>query len=325
MTMIRRQFLGSLGACAAHLAAVSVAGTAATKRLFAANARGPVVSEEPWGRLEQLGDGIWALISTPLNEHLRSSLTVANGGIVAGRDGVAVIEGLVSEDGARWLASAARELTGRPPDHVVLTHYHGDHSNGLPAHQTDGEAILHASATTLDTLRRDAAEKDREAPTSGFEEDRLELINERRSSWIDLGDRRLEVRPASGHTKSDLFIVLEDPAILWCGDLVWNGLVPNYMDAIPSRLSTSVRTLAAEPCEMWVPGHGDLADRSVLDRYLALIDDIEDAARRAVAAGDPPEAAAADYAPPESLGEWVTFSPRYYEVAFRAWEQELRR
>lgn len=240
--MLRRRFLGSLGACAAHLAAVSVAGTTATKRLFAARARGPVVSQEPWGRLEQLGDGIWALISTPLNEHPRSSLTVANGGIVAGRSGVVLIEGLVSEEGARWLASAARELTGRSPDHVVLTHYHGDHSSGLSALRTDGEAMLHASATTLETLRRNAAEGDREDPTSGFEEGRLELVDERRPSSIDLGDRRLEVRPASGHTQSDLFIVLEDPAILWCGDLVWNGLVPK-----PSRLASR------RVCGRWRP------------------------------------------------------------------------
>lgn len=278
----------------------------------------------PGNAVEQLGDGIWALVSTPLKDDPRARLTVANGGIVAGRDGVVLIEGLVSEDGARWLADAARELTGRPPDHVVLTHYHADHSNGLSAHRTDGEAILHASDTTLETLRREAADDDREAPTSGFEEDRLDLADERRPSRIDLGDRRLEIRPASGHTQSDLFVLLEDPAILWCGDLVWDGFVPNYMDAIPSRLSASVRTLTDEPCDVWVPGHGDLADRGALDRYVALIDEIEDAARRAIIAGDPPEAAAAEYAPPESLGEWVSFSPRYYEVAFRAWQQELQ-
>lgn len=322
--MLRRRFLGALGACAAHLMATSVSGAAATRRRFAARPRGPVVLQEPWGRLEQLGEGLWALISTPLNDNPRARMTVANGGIVAGRDGVVLVEGLVSEAGARWLADAARELTGRRPDHVVLTHYHSDHSNGLSALGTDGGVVLHASATTLETLSLDA-EPEREAPTSGFDEGRLRLADEAGPSWIDLGDRRLEIRPASGHTQSDLFVLLEDPAILWCGDLVWNGLVPNYMDAIPSRLSTSVRELAAEPCETWVPGHGDLADRSALDAYLALIDDIEDAARRAIAAGDPPEAAAAEYAPPESLGEWVTFSPRYYEVAFRAWQQELNR
>jgi hypothetical protein len=28
--------------------------------------------------------------------------------------------------------------------------------------------------------------------------------------------------------------------------------------------------------------------------------------------------------PPDKLGEWVRFSDDYYEVAFRAWEKELR-
>lgn len=321
--MRRRDFVATLGGCAAHLAAVGAASRPGVRRLFAARPRGPVVAEEPWGRLERLSDGVWTLVSTPLADDPRASLTVANGGIVAGRDGVALIEGLVSPDGARWLAAQARELTGRDPDHVILTHYHGDHSNGLSAHYEDREAILHAAQTTLDTLRRGAEERGREASTDGFAGERLAVVPEGGPTRLDLGDRRLEIRPAVGHTDSDLWIALEDPHITWCGDLVWNGMVPNYMDAIPSRLSTSVRALAGEPSDTWVPGHGDLADGDDMDRYVAFIDAIEDAARRAFGTGTPAEAAAAEYRPPEGLGEWVAFSPRYYEVAFRAWEREL--
>lgn len=322
--MRRREFVASIGACAAHLAAAGAAGGFMARRLFAANPRGVVARDEPWGRLERVADGVWALVSTPLVDDPRASLTVANGGIVAGRAGVVLIEGLVSREGARWLAAAARELTGRAPDHVVLTHYHGDHSNGLAAHHEDGAAILHATRTTLETLRTGAAKRGREPATRGFAGDRLALVAGDRSTVLDLGDRRLWIRPALGHTDSDLWIVLDDPHVVWCGDLVWNGLVPNYVDAIPSRLSASVGALIAEPAEIWVPGHGDLADRSALLRYAQLIDDVEEAARRALAAGTPIEAAAAEYRPPTTLGEWVAFSPRYYEVAFTAWERELR-
>ncbi len=321
--MHRRNFVATLGGCAAHLAAVGAAGGFGMRRLFAARPRGPVVAEEPWGRLEQLSDGVWALISTPLVDDPKARLTVANGGIIAGRSGVALVEGLVSPEGARWLASAARELTGRAPDHVILTHYHGDHSTGLSALYEDGDAILHASQTTLATLQRSAEENGRVLSTKGFADERLTLVGEGGPSRLDLGDRRLEIRPALGHTDSDLWIVLEDPHITFCGDLVWNHMVPNYVDAIPSRLSTSVRALVDEPADPWVPGHGDLADSADLDQYLTFIDAIEDAARRAIAAGTPPEAAAAEYRPPPTLGEWVAFSPRYYEVAFRAWEREL--
>lgn len=325
--MRRREFVASMGVCGAYVAATLGAGTAATRRAFAACPGGKVVAKEPWGRLEEVAEGAWALISTPLREHPEAHLTVANGGIVAGRSGVAVVEGLVSEEGARWLATAALELTGRRPDHVVLTHHHGDHSSGLPAYAGGGGMesgpILHASAVTLDTLRRGAERRDRESPAAGFAGDRLRIVDGREALSIDLGGRRIDIDAASGHTDSDLFVILDDPRIVWCGDLVWNGLFPNYVDATPSRLSDSVRRLAREPAGTWVPGHGDLADHDEIDRYLALIGEIEDAARRGFAAGDAPSAIADGYRPPESLGEWVLFSPRYYEVAFEAWHREL--
>lgn len=322
--MRRRDFMRALGGCAAYAAATLAAGTAATRRAFAARPRGRVLAQEPWGRLEQVAEGAWALVSTPLSDDPRAHLTVANGGIVAGRDGVALIEGLVSEEGARWLVEAARELTGRRPEHVILTHYHGDHSTGLRAHATGGP-VLHASRTSLDTLRREANRRDREPAHAGYGDERLRFIGENPATrqWLDLGGRRLEIRPAAGHTDSDLVVVQEDPRIVWCGDLVWNGMFPNYVDATPSRLSRSVRDLAAESAETWVPGHGDVADRQAIERYVALIDDVEVAARRGAEAGDSPEATASSYRPPESLGEWVTFSPRYYETAFRAWAREL--
>ena len=118
--------------------------------------------------------------------------------------------------------------------------------------------------------------------------------------------------------------MLEDPRIVWCGDLVWNGLFPNYVDATPSVLSRNVRALLAEPAERWVPGHGSLADRAAVVSYLALLDDVEAAARRATLAGIPASDAARGYRPPASLGEWVLFGDRYYAVALGAWERELR-
>lgn len=327
--MRRREFVRAAGACSAYVAATLAAGTTATRRAFATRPGSPVAASEPWGRLEEVAEGVWALISTPLADHPRAHLTVANGGIVAGRDAVALIEGLASAEGAGWLAAAARKLTGRSPDLIVLTHYHGDHSSGLDAYgaATADAPVLHASATTLDTLREGARRRDREPPTAAFTGGHLRLVGETggnaAATTIDLGGPRLEIHSSAGHTDSDLFVVLEEPRIAWCGDLVWNEMFPNYMDATPSRLSASVRRLASEPADVWVPGHGDLADRAAIDRYVALIDDVEDAARRGVARGDPPDAAAAAYRPPEALGEWVMFSPRYYEVAFEAWYGEL--
>jgi hypothetical protein len=55
-----------------------------------------------------------------------------------------------------------------------------------------------------------------------------------------------------------------------------------------------------------------------------VLDLIETAARRAVAAGTPAEAAAKEIVIPATLGEWVLFNPAYFQVALQAWEKELR-
>ena len=321
----RRTFLAGAGSCAAHLLFTLGAGAVTTRTRFSARPGGAVIRREPWGRIENLADGVWALVSTPLNEAPNAMRTFSNGGIIAGRDGVVIVEGFASEEGARWMAETARSLTGKWPTHIVLTHYHGDHSNGLAGYEADGARpiFLSTGQTRADLEARSQERGERSPALATLFGDRVELVEGEAAFLLDLGGRRLRITPRSGHTRSDLDVVLEDPRLVWCGDLVWNGLFPNYMDATPSELSRHVRALLEEPAERWVPGHGSLADRKALETYLALLDDVGAAARRAIAAGTPIEVAARDYCPPAGLGEWVLFSPGYYEVAFGAWEREV--
>jgi glyoxylase-like metal-dependent hydrolase (beta-lactamase superfamily II) len=119
-------------------------------------------------------------------------------------------------------------------------------------------------------------------------------------------------------------IELEEPSVVWCGDLVWNHMFPNYRDAIPSLLSQSVRALTRSGRTVYVPGHGSLADQADLDLYIQVIDRVEMTARRAFERGASAAEAAKEFGLPASLGEWMMFSPRYYEVALSAWERELK-
>ena len=126
--LTRRDFLVSSGTCAAHLALASSLMPVAARRAWAASPLGNVVAREPFGNLERVADGVWALISTPLGG---DRTTISNGGLIVGHDAVLAIEGFNQPQGAQWLAGKARELTGRWPTHVVLTHYHADHANGV--------------------------------------------------------------------------------------------------------------------------------------------------------------------------------------------------
>jgi glyoxylase-like metal-dependent hydrolase (beta-lactamase superfamily II) len=312
----RRAFLGRAAGCSGWLMASLAGASLPARRLFASTPGGAIDRVEPWGRLERVADGVWMLISTPLaGDHATAMRTFSNGGLVAGREAVLAVEGFASEDGSRWLSDAALRLTGRRPTHVVLTHYHGDHAAGLGGYRAGGAATrILGTATTRDLLRR-------KRPGAVAPET---LLPGDRATELDLGGRAVRITPRDGHTASDLTIETVDPRVVWCGDLVWIGLFPNFVDATPSRQTAHVRQLLAEPATLWVPGHGSAARTGELRRFLALLESVEDGARRAVQRGISAEVAAREWKPPAAAGDWVRFSDDYYQVAFHAWERELR-
>ncbi|MGQ0646949.1 MAG: MBL fold metallo-hydrolase [Gemmatimonadaceae bacterium] len=314
----RREFIGTAGSCAAHLAMVAAGLPFLSRRLWAAQPLGSVVAQEPFGRLEQVAEGIWALISTPLTG---DRTTLSNGGLIAGRSGVLAIEGFMTPEGARWLAGKSRELTGKWPTHVAITHYHADHSNGVAGYAGDGTATVHLTAATLGLVL------EKNQPTDATRAAALNdavLLDTTRESSIDLGGRTVRMVPRTGHTASDITVEVDDPSVVFCGDLVWNGMFPNYVDARPIALATNVNALRRTRTTTYVPGHGNVGTEADVARYVAMLGEVEDAARRAVREGLSAEQAAAAFHLPEALGEWTLFNRAFFQRAFEAWGRELR-
>jgi glyoxylase-like metal-dependent hydrolase (beta-lactamase superfamily II) len=298
------------------------------------------VAEEPFGRLERIGEGLYALISTPLGGDYS---TVSNGGIIVGGEGTLVVEAFQTAEGAEWLARQARELTGRWPSHVLVTHYHGDHTRGVEGYadpglrgeprDTEGVAggdpglrspsppKLLATATTR-SLTVESLPNDAPQPLRRLWAD-VVLLPPEEGEDLDLGGRLVRFVPRHGHTSSDVCVEVPAVGLVWCGDLVWNGMFPNYMDAIPSALSTAVRRLRLGEWTAWVPGHGPMAGPGDMDRYMAVIDGIEETARRASREGWTSEEAGERHTIPPDLGEWTLFNPSYFQRAIEAWLKEL--
>jgi len=312
--LTRRDFLARTSSCAAHIGLMSAASPPLMRLGWLAQERFPVVASAPWGRLVRVAEGIWALVSTPLEDRT----TLCNGGIVAGRAGVVVIEGFATARGAEWMAEQARQLTGRYPTHVVLTHYHGDHTGGLAGSAPNGVTDVLATERTRDLIR----ERIDGAP--GQILDDAELLLGRRPTEVDLGDRSLILVPRRGHTESDITVEVPDASVVFSGDLIWNAMFPNYVDAEPSRLSREVRVMRLLASTTYVPGHGPVADVAAVDRYIALLDSVEEAARAAVERGMSAEEAGAAYSLPAGLEQWTLFSPNYFARAIGAWMRELQ-
>lgn len=314
----RRAFLKASGSCAAHLALAATFAPDIVRAAWSAPARGLVVARELWGRLERVADGVWALISAPLSG---DRTTLCNGGIIAGRNGVMAVEGLFTSHGARWMASQARQLTGRWPTHVVLTHYHADHANGVDGFIAEGfpTRVLSSAATRELVLTKNTPLTD--SRTAALRD--AIVLHAANETVVDLGGRQVRIVPRSGHTSSDMSVELDDPSLVFTGDLVWNGMIPNFVDAVPTELARQVRALRRERSTIYVPGHGAVADAQAFDRYLAVLGEIETAARAAHARGTPAADAGRAFALSPALGEWALFGPTFYERAFVAWNREL--
>jgi glyoxylase-like metal-dependent hydrolase (beta-lactamase superfamily II) len=316
--LTRREFLFQSGSCASHVILAAAVAPLWAREAWTRRSLGPVVAAEPFARLEDLGGGVWALVSTPLSGDYT---TVSNGGIVAGKDGVLAIEGFMQPAGAKWLATQARQLTGKWPTHVLLTHYHSDHVNGVAGYFDEGAApSLRATGITRDWAR------DKNKPADPARTTALAgavMVDPTQESTVDLGGRTVKVIPRAGHTESDVSAIVEDPRIVFAGDLVWNGMFPNYVDAKPTLLGQSVRALKDGRDPTYVPGHGPLARNADIDRYLAMLDEVERAAKAAHQRGVTAAQGAAEYTLPPSLGEWTLFAKSFIATAFGAWYKEL--
>lgn len=334
MSISRRRFVAAAAGCASGLATAASCASylAAVGPLLPARAAarwnrkgvgdrpagGRIVAQEPWARIEEVGPGMFAVVSTPLNGDYT---TLCNGGIIGGSAETLVVEAFASERGAAWVAGKARELTGRWPGQLVVSHYHSDHSAGSGGFAPDGGAVppIHATETTRNLV---LTSLDNEGALQPWVD--AVYVPEDGPVEFDLGDRVVAVEPRTGHTASDLTVAVDGgEGPVWCGDLVWNAMFPNYRDAVPSRLSRSVRALGGLPATTFVPGHGPLADAEAMAGYIALIDSVETAAREAGRLGRTAEEAANDYEVPAELGDWALFNPSYYQRAIEAWMREL--
>ncbi|MEP6491796.1 MAG: MBL fold metallo-hydrolase [bacterium] len=315
----RRSFLAQSGSCAAHLALAAAVMPRFARDLWARQPLGSVVAREPFGNLEKVADGVWALVSTPLGG---DNTTVSNGGIIAGKNAVLAIEGFNRPEGAVWMAGKARELTGKWPTHVALTHYHSDHANGVAGYVTDTE---HPIIRSTEKTRELVLERNKPGDPARLAALRdAILLSGTDPTELDLGGKTVRVIPRIGHTDSDVSLELDDPSLVFCGDLFWNAMFPNFVDAMPTKLAVSVRALKRTRDTIYVPGHGAVGRAPEFDRYVAMLDEVERGAKKAFASGASAEEAGTAFTLPAALGDWTLFNKIFFQRAFEAWYKELK-
>ena len=304
------------------------------RRAGAASGTPGLVAESPFAGIMEIGDGLFAVISTPLDAEGRFThpQSLCNGGLIVGDDRVLSVDAYYTPEGAAWVDEQAQRLFGRRVTDVICTHLHLDHTGGLAGFQNGAEGPeIYMTATTW-ALMVEQYSRGRPVEGTPFTAPPARLVgptrmieDESTPVSIDLGGRSVTVLPLAGHTPSDLAILVDDAPVTYGGDLAWWGLFPNYMDAVPSALGPSVERLMADGSRLMVPGHGSLITTDRMAPYVELIDSVEAAAVDARERGITAAAAAAAYALPAAVADWKFFNPRYPETAIAAWFREWDR
>jgi glyoxylase-like metal-dependent hydrolase (beta-lactamase superfamily II) len=207
------------------------------------------------------------IVSTPVGGSVHMLVGAGgNIGVSVGEDGILMIDDQYAPLAER-ITDAISELSDAPKRFVINTHYHGDHtgSNAFFAENKGVTIFAHENVRI-----RLAAGED-------LEEGMLPVVTYQDGIKFHLNNETIHVfHLAEGHTDGDSAVWFEQPDVLHTGDLFFKDMFP-YIDlgagGTVGGYIQSVETLLSKIDDdtKVIPGHGGLANKADLQRFLEMI------------------------------------------------------
>ena len=246
-----------------------------------------------------------------------------NTGIIIGDDAVMVIDTQATPVMAQDVIRRIREVTDKPINYVLLSHYHAVRVLGASAY---GAEHIIASEDTRDLIvERGQFDKDSEIGRFPRLFQNVESVpegltwptltfNKKMTLW--LGSVEVQIlQLGRGHTKGDTVAWLPQEKILFSGDLVEFDATPYAGDAYFKDWPQTLDNIAALKPEKLVPGRGAALQtpeqvQAGLAGTRAFISDLYESVKAGAAAGQDLrkvyEATFAKLQP--KYGQWVIFN-----------------
>jgi cyclase len=217
-------------------------------------------------RLETVAPGVHAWVQPD------GSWWLNNSGVVAGDDGVLIVDTCATAPRTRRFLAAVDAANGGAPIRLAVnTHQHGDHTYGnslLPATTVIIGHALMREGLRVDPVIDGCPPFWSPVPDWGDVTRRLPDVTVDAGMTVHLGGRRVELLHPGGpaHTTGDLVAWLPQERVLYSGDLVFAGLTPLvFMGSVPGALA-AVDWLAALQPAVVVPGHGPVLTGADIER-----------------------------------------------------------
>lgn len=197
-------------------------------------------------KLEKVKDDIYLIENSDVTpEALRywgGNITV-----VLTNDGVVLVDSKFARAHDDVVAKV-KSLTDKPIKYVVLTHNHGDHSEGAPLFEAMGANVI---------ISNDDRENMARAANPGW----LPALTFMGQSRLFLGGKELQLSQFRGHTRGDTIVYFPADRVLVLGDLLTtNPLMPpivNYGDGGNwTDWTKSMDEVLKMDFDVAIPGHG---------------------------------------------------------------------
>ena len=216
--------------------------------------------------LEMIADGVYSYVdvrnSSPANSF------GANAGIIVGKEGITVIDTLVSSKEAKRFIEDIKAVTDKPVKWVVNTHYHLDHTFGNSEFVKLGAVVIsHINCKRNLENRGEAAL--RNAINYGLTEGDMQgteiaypALTFPYRMLIDTGNREIELIYAGpSHTDGSTMVYLPGSKILFTGDILFTDYHPFMADGDIESWVKVLDYIMSLDVETIIPGHGPVSGK----------------------------------------------------------------
>lgn len=263
--------------------------------------------------LTKIADNIYSYVDVKNGSPANSF--AANAGIIVGKDGIVVVDTLVSAKEAQRFIRDIRKVSDKPIRYVVDTHYHLDHAFGNAEFVKLGAVVI-SHANDWKNLEKNGEPTLKNAKNFGLTEKdmagtaiALPTLTFTDRMTISLGDEEIQlIYVAPSHTSGSILVNIPDKKVLFAGDVLFTDFHPFMAEGDLAGWLKNLDYIAALDVERIIPGHGPLSgkkDIADMKGYLVAFD--TKARELAAESGDAASITAElkKSLPARSQGEWM--------------------
>jgi len=221
-------------------------------------------------KLTQVVENVYAYVDTK-NSSAKNSFG-ANAGIIIGKDGIVVVDTMISAKEAKRFIRDIRAISGKPIRYVVNTHHHFDHVFGnsefaklgavVIAQENAGKAMENSAKETLrDIGGYGLTPEDMQGTTVAYP-----VLTYGDRMTIDIGGQQIElIHACHSHTDGDTLVYLPGKKVLFAGDILFTNYHPFLAEGNIEEWAKELDKIKTMDIEKIIPGHGPLSGKRDLD------------------------------------------------------------